>query len=71
MKEDVIADIWTLIIEHIPEKYRRSLATDVVNVLLDNGIKESELKGLKGVDSDLDDAIDIVIDVDDDPGYDD
>jgi len=62
MKEDLIADIWTLVIEHIPEKYRKDLAADFVNTLLDYGIKESVLKDLIGVDGYLDDAIDYATD---------
>ncbi len=62
MKEDLIADIWTLVIEHIPEKYRKDVAADFVNTLLDYGIKESVLQGLQGVDGYLDDAIEYVID---------
>jgi hypothetical protein len=72
MKEDLIADIWTLVIEHIPEKHRKDLAADFVNTLLDYGIKESILKDLMGVDSYLDDAIDYVIDgeeIEDDEDY--
>ena len=73
MKEDLIADIWTLVIEHIPEKYRKDLAADFVNTLLDYGIKESVLQSLLGVDGYLDDAINYAIDgedVDDeDPEY--
>ena len=72
MKVDLIADIWTLVIEHIPEKHRKDLAADFVNTLLDYGIKESILKDLMGVDSYLDDAIDYVIDgeeIEDDEDY--
>ena len=73
MKEDLIADIWTLAIEHIPEKHRKDLAADFVNTLLDYGIKESVLKDLTGVDSYLDDAINYAIDGeeidDEDPEY--
>jgi hypothetical protein len=72
MKEDLIADIWTLVIEHIPEKHRKDLAADFVNTLLDYGIKESVLKDLTGVDSYLDEAITYVIDgeeIDEDPEY--
>jgi hypothetical protein len=73
MKEDLIADIWTLVIEHIPEKHRKDLAADFVNTLLDYGIKESILKDLMGVDSYLDDAINYAIDGeeidDEDPEY--
>jgi len=72
MKEDLIADIWTLVIEHIPEKHRKDLAADFVNTLLDYGIKESILKDLMGVDSYLDDAINYAIDgeeIEDDEDY--
>jgi hypothetical protein len=62
MKEDLIADIWTLVIEHVPEKHRKDLAADFVNTLLDYGIKETVLKDLIGVDGYLDDAIDYAID---------
>ena len=62
MKEDLIADLWHVVIGHIPEKQRPDVATDFVNTLLDYGIKESVLDSLKGVDSYLDDAIDYVID---------
>ncbi len=62
MKEDLIADIWTLVVEHIPEKYRKDVAADFVNTLLDYGIKESTLQSLQGVDDYLDGAIDYAID---------
>ena len=62
MKDDLIADIWTLVIEHIPEKHRKDLAADFVNTLLDYGIKESTLESLTGVDPYLDTAIQYAID---------
>jgi hypothetical protein len=65
MKEDLIADIWTLVIEHIPEKHRKDVAADFVNTLMDYSIKESILESLQGIDPYLDDAIDYVIDGED------
>jgi hypothetical protein len=62
MKEDLIADLWTLVVEHIPEKYRKDTAADFVNTLLDYGIKESVLESLMGVDPYLDQAIEYAID---------
>jgi hypothetical protein len=62
MKEDLIADLWTLIVEHIPEKQRADVAADFVNTLLDYGIKDSVLESLQGVDGYLDDAIQYAID---------
>jgi hypothetical protein len=72
MKEDLIADIWTLVVEHIPEKHRSDTASDFVNTLLDYGIKESVLKDLIGVDPYLDSAIEYAIDgeeIDEDSEY--
>ena len=62
MKEDLIADIWTLVVEHIPEKARADVAADFINTLMDYGIKDSVLESLQGIDPYLDDAIDYAID---------
>jgi hypothetical protein len=62
MKEDLIADLWTVIVEHIPEKQRSDVAADFVNTLLDYGIKDSVLESLQGIDPYLDDAIEYAID---------
>ena len=62
MKEDLIADIWNVVIGHIPEKQRADVAADFVNALLDHGIKDSVLESLQGVDPYLDDAIEYAID---------
>ena len=62
MKEDLIADIWTMVVEHIPEKYRKDAAADFVNLLLDHSVKESVIESLLGVDAYLDDAINYAID---------
>jgi len=65
MKEDLIADIWTLVIEHIPEKSRKDTAADFVNTLIDHGVKDVVLSGLIGVDPYLDTAIEYATDGDD------
>jgi hypothetical protein len=62
MKDDLIADLWSVIVEHIPEKHRADVAADFVNTLLDYGIKESVLESLMGVDPFLDTAIEYAID---------
>ena len=72
MKEDLIADLWTVVVEHIPEKQRADVATDFVNTLLDYGIKDSVLESLQGIDPYLDDAIEYAIDgeeIEDDEDY--
>ncbi len=73
MKEDLIADLWSVVVEHIPEKQRANVATDFVNTLMDYGIKESTLDHLLGVDPYLDDAIEYAIDgeeIEDEEDYD-
>ena len=62
MKEDLIADLWHVVIGHIPEKQKADVASDFVNTLLDYGIKESVLDSLQGVDPYLDEAIAYAID---------
>ena len=62
MKEDLIADLWSVVVEHIPEKQRKDVAADFVNTLLDYGIKESVLESLMGVDPYLDQAIEYAVD---------
>ena len=62
MKDDLIADLWTMIVEHIPEKARKDVAADFVNTLIDHGIKDSVLDSLQGVDPYLDQAIEYAID---------
>ena len=62
MKEDLIADLWLLVVGHIPDKQRADVASDFVNTLLDYGIKESVLDSLQGVDPYLDEAIAYAID---------
>ena len=62
MKEDLIADLWSVVVEHIPEKQRSDVASDFVNTLMDYGIKDSVLESLQGVDPYLDNAIEYVID---------
>jgi hypothetical protein len=65
MKEDLIADIWTVVVEHIPEKQRKDVAADFVNTLIDHGVKDSILDSLLGVDPYLDTAIEYATDGDD------
>jgi hypothetical protein len=73
MKEDLIADLWNVMIGHIPEKQREDVAYDFVNVLMDYGVKETTIESLQGIDPHLDKAIEYVIDgeeIEDDADYD-
>lgn len=76
MNEDLIADLWQVVVGHIPDKQKDDVAAEFVNTLLDYGIKESVLESLLGVDPHLDGAVeyaidDEVIDDDDDEYYED
>ena len=69
MKEDMIADLWHVMSEHIPEKQKKDVAFDFVNVLLDYGIKESVLSSMQGIDPYLDEAIEYSLDSEDEAEY--
>lgn len=71
MKDDLIADLWSVVVEHIPEKQRKDVAGDFINTLLDHGIRDSVLESLMGIDPYLDSAIEYCIDRDDIDDYDD
>ena len=71
MKDDLIADLWSVIVEHIPEKHRKDVAADFVSTLLDYGVKDNVLESLMGVDPYLDSAIEYSIDGEDGDDYDD
>lgn len=71
MKDDLIADLWGVVVEHIPEKQRKDVAGDFVNTLLDYGVKDSVLESLMGIDPYLDTAIEYSIDREDIDDYDD
>lgn len=62
MKEELIADLWTVVVEHIPERHRKNVAADFVNTLVEYNTKDDELRTLIGIDSYLDTAIHVVVD---------
>jgi len=57
ISNEVYSDIWLALVEYIPTKRRADAANDLVNILLDHGIKESDLYELRGADETLDTAI--------------
>lgn len=74
MNDDLIADIWTVLVEHILEKHRSDAATEYVNALLDHGVKESAVTDMLGIDPYLDVAIRYAVDgeeseIDDEDDY--
>jgi len=66
MNSDLIADIWTIMVEHIDEKKKQDVAANYINTLLDYGVSESVIQGLFGIDTYLDEAVEYVLDADED-----
>ena len=64
MNQDLIADIWNMMSEHIAENKKRDLAKEYINTLLDYGVSEQVIEGLFGIDTYLDEAVEYVIDED-------
>ena len=72
MKEDLIGDLWQVVVGHIPENQKDDVAAEFINTLLDYDIKESVIESLLGVDPHLDSAVEYAIDdevIDDDDEY--
>jgi len=64
MDQNLIADIWNTMSEHIPEKQKEEIAMQYINILLDYGVSESVIEGLFGIDTYLDSAVEYVLDDD-------
>ena len=62
MNEDLIADIWHVMAEHLADKTKKDAAGQFIDVLLDHGVSQSVIEGLMGVDSYLDIAVEYAID---------
>jgi|TARA_B100001094_G_scaffold45669_2_gene40669 hypothetical protein len=70
MNSDLIADIWTIMVEHIEEKKKKDVAASYINALLDYGVSESVIQGLFGIDTYLDEAVEYVLDDEEVEDYD-
>jgi len=62
MNQNLLADIWNVLSDHIPEKVKGDVAQEFVTTQLDYGIAESTLEGMLGIDTYLDTAIEYAID---------
>lgn len=68
---EVIAELWNCVRDYVPANRRNELITAMLEVFLDNEIDINDLDDIKGVDDDLDEAIEEVFgDVDTDEEYD-
>lgn len=70
VNQDLIADIWNMVSEHIPEQQKKDVATEFVTTLLDHGVSENVLEGLFGICTYLDGALEYAIDEEEIEDYD-
>ena len=64
MNDNQIADVWLLFKEYIDRKEVAAIAEKYVDLLADYGIKDKVLEGARGVDADLDHAIEYYLEND-------
>jgi hypothetical protein len=65
-----VSEIWESIRDHIPAKAREDVITGILEILEENDVEIEGLDELKGVDDDMDKALDQVFgDVDADDDY--
>jgi hypothetical protein len=62
MNTDFLADLWSTIVDYVPENKRKDLAYNFVNLLTDFDVPASTIEGMMGIDSHLDHAIEYCID---------
>jgi hypothetical protein len=61
MEEDLIIELWDVFKEYIPDKNKEIAANHFVDFLLGKDVSQSVLEGLLSYDPHLDDAINLVI----------
>ena len=67
----MLIDVWGLIKSYVPVKDKSVVAEKFVDIAMDNGIEDEELKELLGHDDDLDEAIKYNLDIEEDEDYED
>ena len=66
MNDELLIDIWSTLLTHISEKFRKDAAVDFISTLAEHGIKGFDLEHYTGVDQYLDLAITQVSELTDD-----
>jgi hypothetical protein len=61
MEEDLIIELWDVFKEYIPDKNKETAANHFVDFLLGKDVSQSVLEALLSYDPHLDDAINLVI----------
>jgi hypothetical protein len=64
MEEDLIIEIWDVFKEYVSDKNKDTAANHFVDFLLGKDVEQSVLAALVGYDSHLDNAIELVLDED-------
>jgi len=62
MEEDLIIEIWDIFKEYIADKNKDTAANHFVDFLLGKDVEPSVLQSVMGYDSNLDEAIKLVLD---------
>ena len=71
MNTEFLADLWSTIVDYVPENKRKDLAYNYVNLLTDFDVPASTIEGMMGIDSHLDNAIEYAVDQSEDSEYED
>ena len=67
----MLIDVWSLIKAYVPAKDKSVVAEKFVDIAMDNGVEDEELKELLGHDDELDEAIKYNLDIEEDEDYED
>lgn len=62
MNQEFFADLWSTLVDHVPENKRKDLAHNYINLLIDYDVAPATIEGMMGIDSHLDSAIEYSID---------
>jgi hypothetical protein len=64
MEIEMLVDVWGLIKSYVPSKDKTVVAGKFIDIALDHGIEDHELRELMGNDEELDDVIKANLDSD-------
>jgi len=70
MNEALIVELWDLIREYSDKKQISIIAEKYVELLSDHGARDNDIRDALGHDDSLDEAIKIVLDIEDEDDYD-
>ena len=62
MNTEFLADLWSTLVDYVPENKRKDLAYNYVSLLTDFDVPQGTIEGMMGIDSHLDNAIEYAID---------